>query len=76
MTLIYNREQGSVRGTDQVFTCKAEGLSAITSAASLRAREAFCSPFAAMTWNEDYKIKIDVFNIKDGLYASNRVSII
>ena len=32
------------------FTCRALGLSAITSAASLKARDAFCSPSAAITW--------------------------
>ena len=31
------------------LSCRAEGLSAITSAASLNAREAFCSPSAAIT---------------------------
>ena len=31
-------------------TCSAEGLSAITVAASCSAFEAFCSPMAAMTW--------------------------
>lgn len=31
-------------------SCRAEGESAITSAASFRAREALCSPSAAITW--------------------------
>lgn len=33
-------------------TCRADGLSAITLAASRRARDAFCSPSAAMTWKK------------------------
>ena len=31
-------------------SCRAEGASAMTSAASFNAREAFCSPSAAITW--------------------------
>ena len=36
-------------GLQSPLTCRADGLSDITSAASLRARLAFCSPSAAIT---------------------------
>jgi len=39
------------RNIGHKFTCRAEELSAITFAASLRARDAFCSPSAAITYN-------------------------
>ena len=37
-------------------TCRALGLSAITSAASLKARDAFCSPSAAITWTDNHNL--------------------
>ncbi len=41
------------------LTCKADELSAMTLAASRSAREAFCSPSAAMTWKKMIENNLD-----------------